>query len=268
MPELLAIERLRVGHCDPPRALRGGPARGDDITWALAGVSLTIDENEVVALVGESGSGKSTVAAAILGLCEPAAIIEGSIRLRGENLHPRIAGLRGREIALLSQGAQSALCPVLTVGQQLMDVLRPVHGRRPARLPAAELLTQVGLPETLLSRYPHQLSGGMRQRVALAIALSRSPSLLVLDEPTTALDVLVQREILALLAELRRRRPFALLFITHDLALAFACASRVVVLQQGRVVESGAVDEIRRWATHPHTRALLAAIPTLEEAPA
>jgi ABC-type dipeptide/oligopeptide/nickel transport system ATPase component len=257
MPELLAIEDLRVGY-----------SRRGETTWALDGISLTIDENQVVALVGESGSGKSTVAAAILGLCDPAAVIEGDIRLRGEDLRPRIAALRGHEIALLSQGAQSALCPVLTVGQQLADILRLSMDRRAARARAAELLTQVGLPDRLLARYPHQLSGGMRQRVGLAIALSRSPSLLVLDEPTTALDVLVQREILALLAELRRRRPFAVLFITHDLALAFAAATRVVVLQEGRVVEAGAVAEIRRQPTHPHTRALLSAIPTLEEAPA
>jgi ABC-type glutathione transport system ATPase component len=257
MPELLEIDGLRVGY-----------ARGGEMSWALDGVSLTIADNQVVALVGESGSGKSTVAAAILGLCDHADVIEGSIRLRGEDLRPRIADLRGHEIALLSQGAQSALCPVLTVGQQLTDILRPPMTRRAARARAAELLGQVGLPERLLARYPHQLSGGMRQRVALAIALSRSPSLLVLDEPTTALDVLVQREILALLTELRRRRPFAVLFITHDLALAFAAATRVVVLQEGRVVEAGAVDTIRRQPAHAHTRALLSAIPTLEEAPA
>ena len=254
MPErLLEIEALRVGH---PRA--------GEMTWALAGVSLAVGENEVVALVGESGSGKSTVASAILGLCDPPAVVEGSIRLRGQDLPSRIVELRGREVALLSQGAQSALCPVLTVGEQLMDVLRPTMSRRVAHARAGELLTQVGLPAALVSRFPHQLSGGMRQRVALAIALSRSPQLLVLDEPTTALDVVVQREILALLAELRRRRPFAMLFITHDLMLAFACAERVVVLQEGRVVEAGAVAAIRRQPAHPHTQALLAAIPTLE----
>ena len=245
-------------------------ARGE--VEALSGVSLTVGEGESFGVVGESGSGKSLTALAVMGLVPdpPGRIARGSIRFRGETLDAEAkARLRGREIAMIFQEPMSALNPVFTVGEQVAEGLR-VHerlSRRAARARAAELLGRVGIPDPFrrLGQYPHELSGGMRQRVMIAAALACRPRLLIADEPTTALDVTIQAQILALLASLQRETGMAILLITHDLGVIAQVVGRVAVMYAGRVVETGPVVPVFARPAHPYTRALLNSIPARNE---
>lgn len=245
-----------------------GPAR------AVDGVSFEVGPGEIVGIVGESGSGKSVTSLAVLGLIPaPPGIIEtgSSIRYRGEELvgasEARLRSIRGNEIAMIFQEPMTALNPVQTVGAQIVESLRLHRGlkKRKAWERAVELLDEVGIvePRARARAYPHQLSGGMRQRVMIAIALACEPALLIADEPTTALDVTVQRQILDLIGELRDRHQMGVLLITHDLGVVAETCDRVIVMYGGRVAEEGGVEEIFYRPAHPYTKGLLGAIPRL-----
>ncbi|WP_231387123.1 ABC transporter ATP-binding protein [Nocardia sp. BMG111209] len=236
-------------------------------------VALQVRRGEVVALVGESGSGKSLTARSVVGLLPDGARAEGSIRLAGVETvgaaEEHLRELRGTRAAMVFQEPQTALNPVQKIGTQLAQALR-AHGRigrAAARVRAIELLRQVDIPEPerRVDWYPHQLSGGQRQRVVIALALSGAPDLLIADEPTTALDVTVQAEILDLLRNLQRRNGTAILFITHNLGVVAEIADRVVVLRDGRVIETQPVRELFATPREDYTRGLLAAVPRLPD---
>ncbi|MFS0712569.1 ABC transporter ATP-binding protein [Microbacterium sp. 2P01SA-2] len=226
-------------------------------------VSFDVPDGARVGLIGESGSGKSLTALAVLGLLPDGAEVAGSIRWNGRELlglrDRELAALRGEEIGIVFQEPQTALNPLRTVGRQIAEPLR-IHGsagRREALARAQADADRVRLPEGALRRYPHQLSGGQRQRVAIAMALAARPRLLIADEPTTALDVTIQAEILALLGELVDDDGMSLLFITHDLAVLSQVATEAVVLERGRVVETGAVADLLTAPRSEVTRGLL-----------
>ncbi len=234
---------------------------------AVQAFDLTVHRNEVVALVGESGSGKSTVAGAVAGLLAPAATVEGRVLFDGSDLltlpPAALRDLRGSEIGMVFQEPMTSLNPVLTIGTQIAEVLRRHRklGAAAARARAIELLDLVRLPDPhrRVDDYPHHLSGGQRQRVMIAIAVACEPRLLVADEPTTALDVTIQAQVLELLADLRRQMSMALLLITHDLAVVGQWADRVAVMQGGRKVEEGTRDDVFFAPRHPYSQGLLAA---------
>ena len=254
------------------RHLTTGFVLGGRLIPAVNDVSFDIEPGETLGLVGESGSGKSVSALSILRLVQPPGrITAGSIVFRGRDLltlsDAEMRRVRGAEISLIFQEPMTALNPVFTVGDQIAEALL-VHGRASraaARRRAIELLQTVKLPdpERRARDYPHQLSGGMRQRVLIAIALACQPALLIADEPTTALDVTIQAEILDLLREMKARFHLSLLLITHDLGVVAETADRVAVMYAGRIVEEAPVREIFRAPTHPYTRGLLASIPGL-----
>ncbi len=244
---------------------------------AVRGVHFTVREDATLALVGESGSGKTVSAMSILRLLPENAMVHPASRVEygGENLltasPARLRALRGREISAVFQEPMSSLNPVLTVGEQVAEVLR-LHRRMSARAAlerAAELLAEVGIPEprARLRSYPHELSGGQQQRVMIAMAIANEPKLLIADEPTTALDVTVQRQVLELIARLRERHRMSVLFISHDLGLVGELADDVVVMREGVVRESGAVERIFHAPQDPYTRALLACRPRLDARP-
>ncbi len=258
-PMLLAVERLSLRLPATP-----APAR------VLRDVSLQLRPAEVLGVVGESGSGKSMTALALMDLLEPGAQVQAArMDFAGADLLRMPArdraGLRGGAMAMIFQEPMSSLNPAFTVGWQLDECLR-LHGggdRRERRARALELLRQVGIaaPEQRLRAWPHQLSGGMCQRVMMAMALAGNPRLLIADEPTTALDVTIQAQIVQLLLELQAHRGMGLLFISHDLALVAQCAHRVSVLYAGEVVESGGAAQVLGTPRHPYTEALLGALP-------
>jgi peptide/nickel transport system ATP-binding protein len=226
-------------------------------------VSFTVADGARVGLIGESGSGKSLTALAVLGLLPDGAEVDGSIRWNGRELiglpDRELAAVRGAEIGIVFQEPQTALNPLRTVGRQIAEPLR-IHrraGRREALARAQADADRVRLPEGALRRYPHQLSGGQRQRVAIAMALAARPHLLIADEPTTALDVTIQAEILSLLGELVENDGMSLLFITHDLAVLSQVATGAVVLERGRVVETGTVADLLTAPRSEVTRGLL-----------
>ncbi len=232
---------------------------------AVRGVSFAVAPGERLGMAGESGSGKTVSALAITGLLGPTARIEGRVRFAGRDVGsagaPERRGLRGRHIGTVFQDPLSSLNPALTVGRQITEALR-LHlrlDRAAARRRAAQLLEQVGIPdaERNLDEYPHRFSGGMRQRVMIAMALSCEPEVVIADEPTTALDVTIQAQILDLLLELCEERGTALLFITHDLGVLARLARRVVVMYGGLIVEEAAVDDLFHRPAHPYTWALL-----------
>ena len=245
------------------------------VARAVDGVSFAVAEGETVALVGESGCGKTVTALSILGLVPdpPGRILESSsIRLRGEELvgagEERLRRLRGNEVSMIFQEPMTSLNPVFTVGEQIAEPLR-LHramDRRRAGERSLELLREVGIPEPVqrFDEYPHQLSGGMRQRVMIAMPLACEPALLVADEPTTALDVTIQAQILELLAALRERHRMAVLLITHDLGVVAEVAHRVVVMYAGQVAETGTTREVFGAPAHPYTEGLLASLPRVD----
>ncbi|HEX7218980.1 MAG TPA: ABC transporter ATP-binding protein [Burkholderiales bacterium] len=235
-------------------------------TQAVRGVSFDLAEESTLALVGESGSGKSVTALSILGLLPPNATVRGEILF--ENQKPNLPKMRGKAVSMIFQEPMSSLNPVFSVGFQVGEVLRAHLGfsRKKARERTLRLFEEVGLarPEEKLERYPFQLSGGEQQRVMIAMAIACEPKLLIADEPTSALDVTVQKQILELLAALRRRRRMALLFITHDLGLVGQVADRVAVMREGRLVEEGNTRELFAAPKDAYTRTLLAARPRID----
>src|SRR6478752_3117985 len=244
---------------------------------AVDRISFSIKRGECVALVGESGSGKSVSALSILKLLPyPAASHpSGTIHFKGRELlgagDREMREVRGNDISIIFQEPMTSLNPLHTIEAQIGEILS-LHqgiGGSMARARTLELLTQVGIPdpETRLASYPHQLSGGQRQRVMIAMALANEPDLLIADEPTTALDVTVQAQILALLADIRQRLGMSLLFITHDLGIVRRIAERVCVMKSGEIVEQGPVEQVFASPQHPYTRALLAAEPKPDPAP-
>ena len=253
-------------------------ARG--VLPAVQDVSLTIGQGEILGLVGESGCGKSVTALSILGLLPPNARIAAGQVLLSENGSGRdlaqlpeheLRPVRGARISMVFQEPMTALNPVMRVGDQIGEALL-AHGlsnKREARAAALDMMRQVAIPdaERRIRQYPHQLSGGLRQRVMIAMALICRPSLMIADEPTTALDVTIQAQILALLAELRDRFGLALLFIAHDLGVVAQIADNVAVMYSGRIVEHGPVREIFAAPAHPYTRGLLRAAPALGAEP-
>ena len=259
MTPLLSVSNLTTVFDTP----RGPVAAVDDIAFEIRA-------GETLGLVGESGSGKSVTALSILRLVQaPGRIAAGSITFKGRDLltldEKSMRTVRGAEIALIFQEPMTALNPVFRVGDQVAEALL-VHGRatrREAKAKAIELLRAVRIPnpESRVNDYPHQLSGGMRQRVLIAIALSCQPSLVIADEPTTALDVTIQAEILDLLREMKSALNLSLLLITHDLGVIAETADRVAVMYAGRIVETGPVRAIFRNPAHPYTRGLLASMP-------
>ena len=242
--------------------------RGGDVP-AVRGVSLQLDSGQTLGLAGESGCGKSTMAAAILRLLPPDTRTSGSVLLDGEDvlaMRPgRLRAVRWTEAAIVFQGAMHALNPVRRVGAQIAEAIH-LHDKlsdQQADARVGELLEQVGLPARRAASYPHELSGGQRQRVMIAMALACSPRLLIADEPTTALDVMVQAQVLDLLAELRRELGLALLLITHDLSVLASTCERIAVMYAGRVVEEGPAGATFDEPAHPYTRALAEAFPTI-----
>jgi peptide/nickel transport system ATP-binding protein len=239
-----------------------GSARGP--VHAVSDVSFTISRGEVLGLVGESGSGKSTVAHAILRVLPPSARLSGAVRFRGQNvLTLSGAGLRKYRwegVSLVMQGAMNALNPVLTIENQIVDVIRAHRhvSRREARSSVPELLELVGIDPARRGSYPHELSGGMRQRCVIAIALALQPDLVVMDEPTTALDVVVQRSIMDEVDRLREQLGFSVLLISHDLDLVAERASQLAIMYAGRLVETGPARQVVTNPRHPYTEALLA----------
>ena len=246
-------------------------------TTAVDQVSFSIGRGECLALVGESGSGKSVSALSVLKLLPypTASHPTGSIRFKGRELlalsEHEMRSLRGNDISIIFQEPMTSLNPLHTIEAQIIEIIQLHRGvsTSKARARALELLTQVGIPdpETRLSSYPHQMSGGQRQRVMIAMALANEPDLLIADEPTTALDVTVQAQILALLSDIRRRLGMSLLFITHDLGIVRRIADRVCVMNGGKIVEQGPVERVFTAPEHPYTRALLAAEPRPDPAP-
>jgi oligopeptide/dipeptide ABC transporter ATP-binding protein len=243
---------------------------------AVDQVSLDLHAGEVIGLVGESGSGKSTLAYGATRLLRaPALITSGSVRYQGRRMQSptdileltpdQLTSLRWREISIVFQSAMNALNPVLSISDQLTDVIR-AHlslNHKAAVEKAAGLLDLVGIPRNRLRSYPHELSGGMRQRVMIAMALATDPEVVIMDEPTTALDVVVQREILGQILELKETLDFAILFITHDLSLLLEIANRIAVMYAGQLMEVGSAEQIHHEPSHPYTKRLLRSFPSL-----
>jgi peptide/nickel transport system ATP-binding protein len=257
---LLEVKDLRVAYMTP---------RGQ--VNAVDGVSFDLHPGEVFGLAGESGSGKSTVAMALLRILQPPAIIVGgSVRFRGRDVlamsDEELAEFRWSEISMVFQSAMNSLNPVMTVGEQIIDVILAHDAdrtKKQARTRAEELFEIVGIDPKRLDAYPHELSGGMRQRSTIAMALALDPPLMIMDEPTTALDVVVQGEIMGQIAELKEKLGFSILFITHDLSLLVEFSTRIAIMYAGEIVELAPASELYSNPLHPYTQGLLASFPTL-----
>lgn len=263
MASLLSVENLQVQF----QTKKG-------LNTAVDGVSFSIEKGEILGIVGESGCGKSVTSMSILQLLSSNARISGgSIKLDGRELvglsEVEMCKIRGNDIAMIFQDPMTALNPTLTIGKQLMEplILHQGCSKSEAEKKAVEVLDRVGIaaPEKRLKEYPHQLSGGMRQRVMIAMAVSCAPRLLIADEPTTALDVTIQAQILELMCELREKMGTAIMLITHDMGVVAETADNVLVLYAGKVVEYGSSQEIFEHPKHPYTRGLLNSIPRLDE---
>ena len=262
---LLTVENLTVSF----------PSRSGTFN-AIEDVSLSISSGEILGMVGESGAGKSMTGAAIIGLIEPPGYIAaGAIQLEGQRidtLRPEeMRRIRGRRIGAIFQDPLTSLNPVLTVGEQLIETIQ-THlklSKDEARARAIDWLRRVGIPapEARIDTYPHQYSGGMRQRVVIALALCAEPRLVIADEPTTALDVSVQAQIIALLRKLARETGVAVILVTHDMGVIAETADRVAVMYAGRIVEVGSVAEVLTEPRHPYTRGLMASIPRIGARP-
>jgi len=264
MSRILDVQNLSVTFQQEGRAVR-----------AVRGVSFHVDKGETVALVGESGSGKSVSALSTVGLLPDSAELQGSVSFKGEELvgasDRKLRQVRGNDVSFIFQEPMTSLNPLHTIEKQIMESLALHQGLSASRARARvlELLQKVGIrdAETRMSAYPHQLSGGQRQRVMIAMALANGPELLVADEPTTALDVTIQAQILELLVDLKRAEGMSLLFITHDLNIVRRFADRVCVMKDGEIVEQGATEDIFARPQHPYTQKLLAAESTGQPAP-
>jgi len=261
-PPVLSVRDLKIEF----------PTR-DKVLKAIDGVSFDIQPGEILGVVGESGAGKSLTGMAVIGLLEPPGrVAGGEIHLEGrriDTLPARERGkLRGRKIGAIFQDPLTSLHPLFTVGQQLIETIRYHDGvsAQAARLRAIDLLTQVGIPapELRVDQFPHEFSGGMRQRVVIALSLAANPTLIIADEPTTALDVSIQAQITALLKRLCREKGTAVMLVTHDMGVIAETADRVAVMYAGRVVEIGPVLDIIRRPSHPYTAGLMASIPALK----
>ncbi|MGI4855196.1 MAG: ABC transporter ATP-binding protein [Janthinobacterium lividum] len=259
MPPLLRVEDLTIRF---PGAERP----------AVDGIGFHIDRGEVLGLVGESGSGKSLTSLAILRLLTPEARLTGSLRLDGNDLlrltEAEMRARRGSALSMIFQEPMTALNPAMPIGEQIAEAVRVHHpklSRADVRGRVLESLEQVVLPDPArrMADYPHQFSGGQRQRILIAMAVVNKPQLLIADEPTTALDVTVQAQILRLLRDLREQHGLSMLFISHDLAVTAQTADRVAVMQRGRIVETNTAENLFRHPQHPYTQALLAAVPTM-----
>jgi peptide/nickel transport system ATP-binding protein len=255
---VLNVEDLRVTYT----------TKGGDVP-AVRGVSFAIERGEVLGLAGESGCGKSTIAGAILRLHSPGTKIEGKLELEGEDvlaLKPgRLRAVRWTGASIIFQGALHALNPVQKIGDQIEEAIQ-VHGmatQKEAAVRAGALLEQVGLPPRRKDDYPHELSGGQKQRVMIAMALACSPTLVIADEPTTALDVMVQAQVLQLLRSLQHDLGLAMLFITHDLSVLVDVSDRLAIMYAGKIVEEGKANEVFHAPQHPYTAALAAAFPEI-----
>jgi peptide/nickel transport system ATP-binding protein len=236
---------------------------------AVRGVDLDVATSEVLGLAGESGCGKSTIAGAILRLLPPKTKVEGQIILDGQDILSlslgKLRAVRWAGASIVFQGAMHALNPVLRVGDQIAEAIQ-VHGQaeeKGARVRVAALLEQVGLPTRRMNDYPHELSGGQKQRVMIAMALACSPSLVIADEPTTALDVMVQAQVLRLLKELQHDLGLSMIFITHDLSVLVEVSDRLAIMYAGKIVEEGPAEQVFYDPKHPYTRALAAAFPEI-----
>jgi oligopeptide/dipeptide ABC transporter ATP-binding protein len=245
---------------------------GDGGLEAVSGVDLAVERGQVLAVVGESGSGKSVTMLAAMGLTGPGVRVTGSVKLDGEEFVGRpeaLRHIRGKRIAMIFQDPMTALNPVLTVGAQIAEMIR-IHDRsvsqRQALRRAVELLARVAVPypERRAAQYPHEFSGGMRQRAMIAMAIANDPDILIADEPTTALDVTIQAQIIELLDELRRERGLGLVLITHDLGIVAGLADSVAILYAGRVVERAPVREAFYRPAHPYASSLLKALPSVD----
>ena len=241
---------------------------------ALNDVSLYLREGEVLGIVGESGSGKSVTSYSIMGLtADPGRIIGGTIEFNGHHIEQltekEMRKIRGKEVSIIFQDPMTSLNPVYTIGNQIEEaiLLHTDKNRRQARERAIELLSLVGInePEKRIHQYPHELSGGMRQRVMIAIALACEPKLLIADEPTTALDVTIQAQILELIMELKEKLGMAVILITHDLGIVASMCDRIAVMYAGKVIECGSTDDIFYRPKHEYTRGLLRSIPRIDE---
>lgn len=257
MPPLLEVEHLSISFREQA---------------VVRDLSFSVDRGEVLGLVGESGSGKSLTSLSILRLLDGAARVEGAIRFEGTDLltlkPEKMRNYRGCKIAMIFQEPMTALNPVMPVGRQIAEALethQPALGRREVRAAVIESMTAVSIPEPerRLRDYPHQFSGGQRQRLLIAMALINRPLLLIADEPTTALDVTVQAQILLLLKDLQTRNGLGMLFISHDLAVVAQVADRVAVMRRGELLETGTRDQVFLHPGHPYTKSLLGAVPTL-----
>ncbi|MFD9870137.1 ABC transporter ATP-binding protein [Streptomyces niveus] len=247
----------------------------DGVVKAVNGVSYSVDAGETLAVLGESGSGKSVTAQAIMGILDmpPGRITGGEVLFKGQDLlklkEDRRRKIRGADMAMIFQDALSSLNPVLSVGAQLgeMFIVHRGMSRKEARAKSVELMDRVRIPaaKDRVNDYPHQFSGGMRQRIMIAMAMALEPSLIIADEPTTALDVTVQAQVMELLGELRRELDMGLILITHDLGVVADVADRIAVMYAGRIVESAPVHDIYKAPAHPYTRGLLDSIPRLDQ---
>ncbi|MEV6856387.1 ABC transporter ATP-binding protein [Streptomyces microflavus] len=247
----------------------------EGVAKAVNGVNYTVDAGETLAVLGESGSGKSVTAQAIMGILDmpPGRIPQGEILFRGQDMltmpENERRKIRGRKVAMIFQDALSSLNPVLTVGYQLGEMFRAHLGmsKKDAKLKAIELMDRVRIPaaKERVNDYPHQFSGGMRQRIMIAMALALEPDLIIADEPTTALDVTVQAQVMDLLAELQREYNMGLILITHDLGVVADVADKIAVMYAGRIVETAPVHELYSRPSHPYTRGLLDSIPRLDQ---
>ena len=262
--KLLEVKDLRVSFFTPAGEVK-----------AVSGISYDLDYDEVMGIVGESGSGKSQEAYSIMGLLQsPGKVIGGSITFEGRDVlafsKKEMASFRGSEVAMIFQNPMTCLNPVYTVGNQLIEALR-AHDKKISKADAAkramEMLELVGINNVAkrMKQYPHEFSGGMRQRVMIAMALSCSPSLLVADEPTTALDVTIQAQIFELMEKLKREHDTAIMLITHDMGVVSELADDVAVMYMGSIVERGSVREVLKYPAHPYTAALLRSIPILHK---
>jgi peptide/nickel transport system ATP-binding protein len=258
---LLEVDSLSIAFATP---------RGEQP--AVSNISFSIAAGETLALVGESGSGKSVTSLVMLRLLPENARVSGDIRFNGESIfampQKRLRGLRGSGISMVFQEPMTALNPVMPIGEQVAEAVRVHHpelSRREVRDRAIAALESVALPHAAARyrEYPHQFSGGQRQRIVIAMAIANRPQLLIADEPTTALDVQVQAQILDLLRDLRARFNLAMLFISHDLAVVAGIANRIAIMQRGEIVEQGTRDEILLRPQHAYTRSLLASVPTM-----